>query len=198
MPFSLPTLPYASDALAPLMSKETIDYHYGRHLQTYIDKVNALVAGTEFEELPLDEVVRRSEGGLYNNAAQAWNHIFFFDSQTPQSKPVGTGLHALILRDFGSVEAFREQLCQRVLTHFASGWVWLIMDCDGKLAIVSTQDAQSMLADGVTPLLTIDLWEHAYYIDHRNRRADYFEAVWQLIDWEKVENRLNLNLFDGL
>lgn len=186
----MPTLPYAPDALAPAMSAETLSYHYGKHLQTYVDNLNRLVAGTDFEEKPLEDIVRCSSGALYNNAAQTWNHTFFFESLTPAPAPMSASLEKRLAEAFGSVEAFREQLAAAVVGLFGSGWVWLVADGECRLSIVAEPNAGNPLRAGLTPLLTVDVWEHAYYIDYRNRRADYFDAVWALTDWEKVEKRM--------
>ncbi len=182
----LPTLPYAPDALAPKMSRETIEYHYGKHLQTYIDNVNKLVAGSPFESMTLDELVVKSDGTLFNNAAQAWNHTLFFEMLTPTPKPIPDALQSALTRDFGSVEAFKEAFAKAAVGLFGSGWVWLVSN-GGELEIVAKPNAGNPLTDGLKPLMVLDVWEHAYYIDYRNRRADFVTAYWDLVDWEKVK-----------
>lgn len=190
MKHEMPVLPYAQDALAPRMSRETLEYHYGKHLQTYINNLNNLVPGTEFEHLPLEEIVRRAKGPVFNNAAQAWNHAFFFDSlsPTPQTRPTGR-LARAIDRDFGSFEAMKEAFTKAAIGLFGSGWVWLSTDKGGKLSITQESNAGNPMTSGLTPLMTCDVWEHAYYIDYRNRRADFISAFGEMLDWEKVEKR---------
>lgn len=182
----LPALPYEPDGLAPAISRETMEYHYGKHLQTYLDNLNRLIAGTPFEKASLEEIILRAEGPLYNNAAQSWNHIFFFQGLSPDPIPMPTGLAEALNRDFGSPESFREQFTAAALGLFGSGWVFLSSDTDGKLTIQALPNAGNPLRDGKTPLLTLDVWEHAYYIDYRNRRADFIAAWWQLVNWNKV------------
>ncbi len=184
-----PALPYAQDALAPTISDETMSYHYGRHLQAYIDNLNKLVANTPYASMPLEEIVVKADGALFNNAAQAWNHIHFFNGMTPHQKPMPKHLEERIKRDFGSVEAFKEKFSAAAASLFGSGWVWLAEKPDGKLEIVSTQNADTPLRKGDMPLLTLDVWEHAYYIDYRNRRADFIKAWWNVVDWDKVAAR---------
>lgn len=178
------------EALAPKMSRETLEFHYGKHLQAYVDNLNRLIQGTPYEDMALEEIVLKADGGIFNNAAQALNHAFFFDSLTPGSKPVGAALEAALTRDFGSLEAFKEQFTKAAATLFGSGWVWLVKDAEGRLSIVQEPNAGNPLKKGLSPLLVIDVWEHAYYIDYRNRRADYINAFWDIVDWEKVESRL--------
>lgn len=186
MKHTLPTLPYALDALAPRMSRETFDYHYGKHLQTYLDNVNRLIAGTAYETQPLDAIVCTSDGGLFNNAAQAWNHIFFFRGLTPDHPAIPERLAAMLRRDFGTVDRFREAFSEAAVGLFGSGWVWLTRDASGRLSIAAKPNAGTPLTDGVRPVLTLDVWEHAYYIDYRNRRADYVAAWWDLVDWRRA------------
>ena len=185
----MPALPYDMDALAPQMSRETLDYHYGKHLQTYVDNLNRLIVGTPFEEMPLDEIVRRADGPLFNNAAQAWNHTFFFRMLTPAHPAMPEPLVRKLAAGFGSVEAFREQFSKAAVGLFGSGWVWLVVDRAGKLSIVAKPNAGNPMTDGLRPVLTVDVWEHAYYIDYRNRRADFVAAWWELVDWRKVADR---------
>lgn len=190
MTHSLPTLPYEMDALAPQMSRETLEYHYGKHLKTYIDNLNNLIAGTPFAEMPLEEICIKAEGPIFNNGAQAWNHIFFFNSFSPSAQAAPTGALAdAIDRDFGSLEAFKEQFSKAATTLFGSGWVWLCSDKEGKLSIVAEPNAGNPLKKGLTPLLCIDVWEHAYYIDYRNRRPEFVKNFWELVDWKVVEQR---------
>ena len=185
----MPELPYAPEALAPKMSRETLDYHYGKHLQTYVDNLNRLIPGTPYAEMPLDEIVRRADGAVFNNAAQAWNHTFFFRSLTPSQEAMPEALAARLTADFGSVEAFREQFTKAAVGLFGSGWVWLAADRSGNLSIVAKPNAGNPMTDGLRPVLTVDVWEHAYYIDYRNRRADFVAAWWDLVDWKQVAER---------
>lgn len=190
MTHSLPTLQYEMDALAPRMSRETLEYHYGKHLKTYIDNLNNLIAGTPFAEMPLEEICVKAEGPIFNNGAQAWNHIFFFNSFSPSAQAAPSGALAdAIDRDFGSLEAFKEQFGKAATTLFGSGWVWLCADKEGKLSIVAEPNAGNPLKKGLTPLLCIDVWEHAYYIDYRNRRPEFVKNFWDLVDWKVVEQR---------
>lgn len=189
-PFVLPELPYAKDALAPYISGETIDYHYGKHHQAYVNNLNNLVKGTEFENMSLEDIIRKSSGGIFNNAAQVWNHSFYFFSFSPDGKRKPTGkLAEAIDRDFGSFDKFVEEFTKSATTLFGSGWTWLVVNGDGKLEIVNTGNAANLLTDGKKPLLTADVWEHAYYIDYRNVRADAIKAFWNILDWNVVEGR---------
>ena len=192
MIYTLPPLPYASDALEPRMSRETIEYHYGRHLQTYIDNLNDLIAGTPFEKMELDEIVMTSSGPVFNNAAQVMNHLFFFNGLSPKRKTIPLELKDYLIRDFGSVETFKEKFKKAALSLFGSGWVWLAQDPHGKLHIIQEPNAGNPMRDGYKPLLTIDVWEHAYYIDYRNRRAAFVDICWDLIDWDVVKIRLDM------
>jgi Fe-Mn family superoxide dismutase len=189
-PFAMPELPYAKSALAPHISAETIDYHYGKHLQTYVNNLNGLVPGTRFMNDSLKEIIiLDKEGGpIFNNAAQVWNHTLYFlqFSPTPQSAPTGK-LAAAIDRDFGSLDAFKEQFAKSALGLFGSGWTWLTADVQGKLEIVNAPNAGNPLIEGKRPLMVIDVWEHAYYIDHRNARAASIEAFWKILDWKIAE-----------
>lgn len=193
MKHRMPALPYAANALAPLMSEETLNYHYGKHLQTYVDNLNRLVAGTVYENMTLEEVVRKATGPIFNNAAQAWNHAFFFEALSPQPKPMTQKMELLVMAAFGSLEHFREAFFSAAASLFGSGWVWLAVD-HGHLTIVSEKDAGNPMTKGMCPLMVVDVWEHAYYIDYRNRRADYVRAVWEMIDWSVVEKRLENNV----
>jgi Fe-Mn family superoxide dismutase len=190
MALTLPQLPFARDALEPHMSRETLDFHYGKHHKTYVDTTNKLLAGSEFENSSLDDIVRMSSGKLFNNAAQVWNHNFFWNCLTPrQSQPTGK-LTQSISRQFESLDQFKKQFTETALNTFGSGWTWLVKDAGGELAIVSTSNAGNPLTAGQTPLLTCDVWEHAYYIDHRNARATYLEHFWSLVNWSFVESNL--------
>ena len=191
MVHTLPPLPYPRESLAPHISPETIDYHYGKHHQTYVDNLNKMVAGTEFETKNLEEIVRQAQGPLFNNAAQVWNHSFYWRCLKPKGGGEPSGdLAAAIDRGFGGFAKFREQFTQAAVGLFGSGWAWLVRKRDGTLAIVQTSNAGSPLTTGDVPLLTCDVWEHAYYIDHRNARAKYVEGFWSLVNWEFVEKNL--------
>ena len=193
--FSLIALPYAPNALEPVISRETIEYHYGKHLQTYVDNLNKLVAGTEFEAMPLEEIVANSQGAIFNNAGQILNHNLYFtqfkpyeDSKFESINPKSEILKAII-RDFGSLEAFQAEFEQKGTTLFGSGWVWLAADKDGKLVITQEPNAGNPVRKGLKPLLTMDVWEHAYYIDYRNRRAAHLQSLWQIINWDEINRR---------
>lgn len=191
MEHKLPQLPYALDALQPVFSKETMEYHYGKHHQTYITNLNKLIVGTEFEHLPLEEIVKKSTGGIFNNAAQTWNHTFYWLGFTPKGQGVANGdLLNAINRDFGSFADFQAAFESCAANTFGSGWAWLVKTADGKLALRSTSNAATPLTEnGVTPLLTCDVWEHAYYIDYRNSRPNYLKGFWQIVDWAVVAQR---------
>jgi Fe-Mn family superoxide dismutase len=185
MTFELPALPYANDALAPHISAETIEYHYGKHHQTYVTNLNNLVPGTEFEGLSLEDIVKRSSGGIFNNAAQVWNHTFYWNCLSPNGGGAPTGgLANAIERTFGSFEEFKEAFTKCAVTTFGSGWAWLVKNANGSLELVSTSNAGCPLTAGQTPVLTCDVWEHAYYIDFRNARPKYLEAFWALVNWD--------------
>ncbi|MBS3952895.1 MAG: superoxide dismutase [Fe] [Methylomicrobium sp.] len=185
MAYELPALPYEKDALVPHISVETIDFHYGKHHQTYVTNLNNLVPGTEFEGLSLEDIIKKSSGGVFNNAAQIWNHTFYWNSLSPNGggEPTG-GLANAINRTFGSFQEFKEAFTKCAVTTFGSGWAWLVKNPDGTLELVSTSNAGCPLTDGKVPLLTCDVWEHAYYIDYRNARPAYLEAFWALVNWE--------------
>jgi Fe-Mn family superoxide dismutase len=191
MTHELPSLPYANDALAPHISAETLAFHYGKHHQTYVTNLNKLIVGTEFETLSLEEIVRRSSGGIFNNAAQVWNHTFYWNSLKPNGGGTPTGAIAeAIDTAFGSFEKFRDAFTQCAITTFGSGWAWLVKNADGSLALVSTSNAGCPLTTGQTPILTCDVWEHAYYIDYRNARPQYLEAFWNLVNWDFASSNL--------
>lgn len=193
MIFTLPPLPYAMDALEPIMSEETLEYHYGKHLQTYVDNLNRLLEGTPHAEVSLEEIILSSTGPMFNNAAQVWNHTFFFNSLTPEQKPMPEVLEEALIKDFGSVKAFEEQFKKAAAGIFGSGWAWLAQDRNGKLHIIQESNAGNPMRAGFKPLLTIDVWEHAYYIDYRNRRAEFIDGCWKLFDWDKVAHRMGEN-----
>lgn len=188
MTHELPPLPYAKNALEPYISAETLEYHYGKHHQAYVTNLNNLIVGTEFENLPLEDIIRKSSGGIFNNAAQVWNHTFYWNGLKPNGggEPSGT-LAEAINRTFGSFAKFKEEFSKCAVTTFGSGWAWLVKNADDSLALVSTGNAGCPLTTGQTPLLTCDVWEHAYYIDYRNARPKYVEEFWNLVNWEFVE-----------
>ena len=190
MNFTLPELPYAHNALEPIVSEETIKFHYGKHHQTYVNNLNGLVPGTEFENSDLDTIVKKASGPIFNNAAQIWNHNFYFLSLTPEkgSKP-SDALANAINEKFGSLDNFKAEFNKSAVAVFGSGWAWLVKTADGKLDILKESNAGNPLTSGLTPLLTFDVWEHAYYIDYQNRRADYVAALWDLVDWNVVSSR---------
>ena len=185
MTFELPALPYAKNELVPHISEETLEYHYGKHHQTYVTNLNNLVPGTEYEGLTLEEIIVKSSGPIFNNAAQVWNHTFYWNSLAPKGGGLPTGALAnAINTTFGSYEKFKEEFTKCAVTTFGSGWAWLVKNTDGSLALVSTSNAGCPLTTGQTPLLTCDVWEHAYYIDYRNARPSYLEAFWALVNWD--------------
>jgi Fe-Mn family superoxide dismutase len=185
MSFELPPLPYEIDALEPHISKETLEFHYGKHHQTYVTNLNNLVAGTENEGKSLEDIVKNSSGGLFNNAAQIWNHTFYWNSLSPNGGGEPSGELAQAINDtFGSFAEFKEQFSKTAITTFGSGWAWLVKNSDGSLALSSTSNADTPLTAAQTPLLTCDVWEHAYYIDFRNARPKYVETFWNLVNWE--------------
>ena len=185
MTISLPDLPYAKDALSPHISEETLDFHYGKHHATYVTKLNDAIAGTDFEGKDLEEIVKSSEGGVFNNSAQIWNHTFYWHSLSPNGGGEPTGaIKDAIDAAFGSFDAFKEQFTASAVGNFGSGWTWLVKNADGGLAIVNTDDAETPLTSDATPILTLDVWEHAYYIDYRNARPNYIAAYWNLVNWE--------------
>lgn len=190
-PFELISLPYAPEDLEPVISRETIALHHGKHLQTYVTNLNNLLPGSGMEELALEEIVKRSEGGIFNNAGQILNHnLYFLALSKPKADNAPTGVLAdAINRQFGSVEAFQKEFTQKGVTLFGSGWVWLSKDNEGQLVITQEQNAQNPVIKGLTPMLTFDVWEHAYYVDYQNRRADHLAAMWQIVDWDVVGKR---------
>jgi len=190
MAFELPKLPYKLDALVPYISEETLDFHYGKHHQAYVNNLNGLVPGTEFEKANLEAIIKKAEGPIFNNAAQVWNHTFYFESFAKDGRKLPAGvLDEAIKASFGSFDAFREQFNKAAATLFGAGWAWLAKKDDGTLHIVQESNAGNPLRKGLTPLLTCDVWEHAYYIDYRNKRPDYIKSFWELVDWDIVSKR---------
>ena len=192
MAFTLPELPYAMDALSPHISAETLEFHYGKHHNAYVTNLNKLVEGTANAEKTLEEIIKSSDGGLFNNAAQVWNHSFYWNCLSPN----GGGEPAAKLADeinkaFGSFAEFKEKFSTAAATQFGSGWAWLVQKSDGSLDIVKTANAGCPLTDGVKPLLTCDVWEHAYYVDYRNARPKYVEAFWNLVNWDFVSSQMS-------
>lgn len=182
-------LPYAPEALG-VISGNTLGFHHGKHLKAYVDNLNKLLPGSGMENLPISEVIKRSKGGLFNNAGQVLNHVMYFEQfGKEQHEPEGKMLE-MIVRDFGSVENFKKEFEQKGATLFGSGWVWLSMNAEGHLVITQEVNANNPVQSGLVPLLTFDVWEHAYYLDYQNRRADYLAALWQIVDWKVVESRL--------
>jgi len=187
MEHKLPELPYAMDALAPHISKETLEFHYGKHHQTYATNLNNLIKGTEFEDASLEDIIMKSSGGLFNNAAQIWNHSFYWNCLSPNGGGEPTGALADAINSaFGSFASFKEEFSKTSITTFGSGWGWLVKNSDGSLALASTSNAGTPMTEGQTALLTCDVWEHAYYIDFRNARPAYLEAFWNLVNWDFV------------
>lgn len=189
--FELISLPFAPEALEPVISRETIALHHGKHLLTYVNNLNAALPGTAFEHLPLEEIVRKADGGIFNNAGQILNHNLYFEAlRASRSENLPEGKIAeVIAQQFGSFEAFQKEFVQKGATLFGSGWVWLSKDKDGKLVITQEPNAQNPVTKGLVPLLTFDVWEHAYYVDYQNRRADHLAALWQIVNWDVVEQR---------
>jgi Fe-Mn family superoxide dismutase len=190
MSFLLPKLPYELDALEPFMSKITLEYHYGKHHPAYVNNLNGLIHGTEFEKATLEEIVLKSKGGIFNNGAQVWNHTFFFFqfNKNGLKEPEGK-LKTAIEYAFGSFDAFKEQFSKAAATLFGSGWAWLVQNSDGSLCIVQTSNAGNPMTDGAKPLMTCDVWEHAYYLDKQNLRPKYIEDFWNILDWSVVAQR---------
>ena len=191
MTFTLPELPYSKEALAPHMSQETLEYHHGKHHNAYVNNLNNLIKGTKYENMTLEEIILSSEGPVFNNSAQIWNHTFFWNSLSPKGggEATGAALEA-INKEWGSFEKFKEEFTKSAVANFGAGWTWLVKNKDGKLAIVNTSNAQTPITTGVTPLLTVDVWEHAYYIDYRNERPKFINGFWALANWEFVNKNL--------
>jgi Fe-Mn family superoxide dismutase len=190
MPFTLPPLPYDLNALTPHLSKETLGYHYGKHHQAYVNNLNTLIKNTEFENKSLEEIIKTANGRVFNNAAQIWNHTFYWNCLTPTINNPSAILLATITKQFGSLDQWREQFTKAALDLFGSGWIWLVKNTDDSLAILSASNASTPLTENKTPLLVCDVWEHAYYIDYRNQRAKYMEAYWNLVNWNFVEKQI--------
>jgi len=187
MEHKLPELPYAKNALEPYISAETIEYHYGKHHQAYVTNLNKLIVGTEFENASLEDIIRKSSGGVFNNAAQVWNHTFYWNGLTPNGSNIPAGTLAVAIdAKWGSFDEFKSAFTQCAITTFGSGWAWLVKRADGTLDLVSTSNAATPLTSNAKPLLTCDVWEHAYYIDYRNARAGYVEKFWNIVNWNFV------------
>jgi len=185
MEHKLPELPWAKDALAPHISEETINFHYGKHHNAYVTKLNAGIQGTEFADMSLEDIIKKSSGGLFNNAAQVWNHTFYWNCLAPKAGGSPTGAVAdAINAKWGSFDKFKEEFSNSAATNFASGWTWLVKNSAGELEIVNTDDAGCPITEGHTPVLTIDVWEHAYYVDYRNARPEYIKNFWELVNWD--------------
>lgn len=190
MKFTQPKLPYPQDALAPIISPSTIEYHYGKHERAYIDTLNKLIEGTEFEDMALEDIIVKSDGKLFNNASQAWNHIFYFFQFNPDGMKEPSGkLRAKIDEQFGSFDEFKKKFEEAGTTLFGSGWVWLSADADGTLFITQASNAANPLTQNLRPLLTFDVWEHAYYLDYQNLRGEYLHNLWDIVDWDIIEMR---------
>ncbi len=190
MNFELPKLPYALDALEPYISKKTLEFHYGKHHQAYVNNLNNLVKGTKFENAGLDTIVKESEGGIFNNGAQVWNHTFYFTAFSPQGAGQPTGkLADTINKQFGTFTAFKDEFSKAAGSLFGSGWVWLVKDRDDTVKILQESNAGNPLRKGMLPILTCDVWEHAYYLDYQNKRPDYIQAFWNVIDWNIISGR---------
>ena len=185
MKHELPALPFAQDALAPVISTETLDYHYGKHHNAYVTNLNNLIPGTEFENMSLEDIVKKASGGVFNNAAQVWNHTFYWNCLSPNGGGAPSGdLATAIDAAFGSFDNFKAEYTKAAATNFGAGWTWLVKNADGALAIVSTSNAGTPLTAGQTALLTVDVWEHAYYVDYRNARPKYLEEIWKIFNWD--------------
>lgn len=190
MEHKLPDLPFAKDALAPIISAETLEYHHGKHHAAYVTNLNKLIVGTEFENAALEDIIKKAPvGGIFNNAAQVWNHTFFWNCLVPGGSQPGATLAGQIAKQFGSLDQFKEKFTNAAVTQFGSGWAWLVRNPDGTLGIEQTSNAGNPLTAGKKPLLTCDVWEHAYYIDYRNARPKFVEAFWNLVNWRFVESQ---------
>lgn len=186
----LPELQYALDALAPVMSADTLNYHYGKHLQTYLDNVNRMIEGSPFADMKLKDMITKAQGALYNNAAQAFNHIIFFKQLTPTPTTISPLLTQALVARFGSVDAFKSEFSNAAAALFGSGWVWLALDANNVLQIVPEPNAGNPITRNMRPLMCIDVWEHAYYLDYQNRRGDYIKNFWNLVNWDYIEKRM--------
>lgn len=193
MKFTQPKLPYAPDALLPVISPTTIEYHYGKHERAYVDTLNKLIEGTEFADMALEDIIVKSDGKLFNNASQAWNHIFYFFQFSPDGLKEPSGkLREAIDSQFGSFDDFKRKFEEAGTTLFGSGWVWLAADAEGKLFIIQGKNAENPLTQDLKPILTFDVWEHAYYLDYQNLRADYLHKLWDIVDWDAIEMRYGM------
>lgn len=193
MKFTQPKLPYAPDALLPVISPTTIEYHYGKHERAYVDTLNKLIEGTEFADMALEDIIVKSDGKLFNNASQAWNHIFYFFQFSPDGLKEPSGkLREAIDSQFGSFDDFKRKFEEAGTTLFGSGWVWLAADAEGKLFIIQGKNAENPLTQNLKPILTFDVWEHAYYLDYQNLRADYLHKLWDIVDWDAIEMRYGM------
>jgi superoxide dismutase, Fe-Mn family len=192
MKLTLPDLPYARDALAPHMSEETLEYHHGKHHKTYVNETNKLIAGTEYQDMPLDVIVKQASGKLFNNAAQVWNHNFFWQCLTPEHNEPDKRIAEALRREFGGLQDFQKLFSETAAGIFGTGWAWLAQSSTGRLEILAAGDADNPMTQGKMPLLTCDVWEHAYYIDYRNARPDYLKAFWKLVNWNFVASNLAL------
>lgn len=199
MKFELPQLPYAMDALEPNISAKTLEYHYGKHHKAYIDKLNTALETEDFGDASLEEIITKAKGGTYNNAAQAWNHSFYWYGMSPQGGGEATGQAAGAIDEaFGDFASFKQQFTDVATTHFGSGWAWLALNAEGKLEIMGMHDADSPLKVGAKPVLALDVWEHAYYLDYQNARPDYITAFWNVVDWDFVSKQLTSNSTEPL
>lgn len=188
--FQIPLLQYDLDSLQPVISKQTLELHFGAHTKNYIDNLNTILAKENYVDLNISDIICNSEGPLFNNAAQAWNHIFYFNTFAPVGSRIPVGrIGSAINKQYGDFENFKRQFVEKGIGIFGSGWIWLARDFEGKLYIVPKQNAGNPMTDGLTPLLTFDVWEHAYYLDYKNKRADYLNALWNIIDWNVIEER---------
>ena len=190
MSFELPKLPYKLNALVPFISEETLDYHYGKHHQAYVNNLNGLITDSDFENADLETIIKKAEGGIYNNAAQVWNHTFYFESFSNNNRKTPAGVVSdAINGSFGSFDTFKEQFNKAAASLFGAGWAWLVKKEDGSLQIIQESNAGNPLRKGLKPILTCDVWEHAYYIDYRNKRPDYIKSFWEIVDWDLVGSR---------
>lgn len=191
MEHKLPELPYPKDALQPHISAETLEYHYGKHHQAYVNKLNTLIKGTKFENMSLEDIIRNSEGGLFNNAAQTWNHTFFWNCMSPKGGGhPGGKLNDLINKKWGNYDKFKEEFSTNAVNNFGSGWTWLVQNSKGDVEILNTSNADNPMKHELTALMTLDVWEHAYYIDYRNARPDFVQAFWKVVNWDFVGKNL--------
>lgn len=192
MEHKLPELPYAKDALQPHISAETLEFHYGKHHAAYVNKLNELIKGTKYEKMPLEEIIQTSEGGIFNNAAQTWNHTFFWNCMAPQAGGApNEKAGELINKKWGSFDKFKEEFAKQAVSNFGSGWTWLVQNKKGDVEILNTSNAQTPMTQGMYALMTLDVWEHAYYIDYRNSRPNFINAFWNLVNWDFVNKNIH-------